>query len=162
MKAWNVSLLVALLLSAVSAAGQTVTGFMKVPNIPGDSVEDRHANEIRIFSVTQQFDAAVKNMNPCLVTLTKPLDKAGPLLFVAAVTGQNLGQVKIDLVASGESAETFYQILLTNARVVGIVSSPQQLVENVTMVGDSISLAFKPQSQSGGSLPAVEGSATCK
>ena len=162
MKPWRALLISALLLfPAVNATAQTVNGYMKVPNIPGDSTAQGHENDIRVLSVTQAFDLSVRTSSPCSVTLTKPLDMAGPLLFVAAVTGQNLGEVKIDLDAStGDGAANIYQIVLTNTRVLAIISTPQQLTENLTMKGDSISLAFKPQTGDG--APTVVGNATCR
>ena len=162
MKKWIALLIVLpLLFFAGVSVAQTVTGFMKVPSIPGDSNSEGHENEIRLFAVTQHFDASVRTTNPCVVTIAKPLDKAGPLLFVAAVTGQNLGSVKIDLVVSGaEATNTFYTIFLTNTRVVAITSTPHSLVENLTMMGDSITLTFEPRTGPTGSK--VVGTASCR
>jgi type VI secretion system Hcp family effector len=144
------------------AIAQTVTGFMKVPNIPGESKVKGYENQIAVFSVTEKFDGAAKNVNPCSIDVTKGLDKAGPLLFIAAVTGQNLGQVQIDIVSLGDTIRTLYRLVLSDTHVVAITSTPEQLTENLTVQGDSITLTYFPVDTSGAALPPVSGTANCK
>lgn len=82
------------------------------------------------------------------VRITKPVDKASPLLANALINNENLTSVRIDFwrLKSNGAEEQFYTVELVNARVTSISqhhgSTPELLAtptqETVTLVYDTI------------------------
>lgn len=156
------ALAVAFLLTAtvVSAATQT---FMLVPGIPGGSNNAGHAQWIDVLSVSQTW-ATSRKRTSCDVQIVKPLDIAGPKLWLAAVTGQIFPEVRIDAVTSGESPFTFYEIRLTNAIVSSIVTAAANggsFNENLTLTATGATLTFYPQRPDGSLGTPVTASVPC-
>ena len=149
------------LVCAQTASAQVET-FMLVPNIEGESTVQGYEKWIVVTSLTQTFDSAVKNQNPCTVAVTKPFDKAGPLLWTAAVTGQVFNEVRIDIQKSGEKQAKFYELIVTNARVTSISSQPSALSETLTLVGTSAKLSYFQQKPDGTAGGTVSSTVTCK
>lgn len=146
------------------AQSQTQT-FMLVNGgaIAGDSTVDGYKNWIDIYSVTHALAPAGKTLNACAIDVGKGIDSAGPRLWAAALGTPNLNSVQIDIRKSGgDQPFKFYEILLTNARITSILSTPDQLLERLTLTGDSVTVKFFPQSDTGAPLPAVSTTVTCK
>jgi len=83
----------------VFAANNT---FMLVPGIPGESVDEHHANWIDVVGVTQTLIQGERpSVGPqCSIEVRKHLDISGPLLWFAAVAVQPVDHIQADLVAS--------------------------------------------------------------
>jgi type VI protein secretion system component Hcp len=147
---------------APAAAQQLTDTFMLVPNTPGDSTDVDHRSWINVISVTQSFDGAAKSTSTCGAAVTKGFDVAGPPLWLAAVTGQRFGEIRIDVVRPGIERVRFYELRIANARITAINSTPSSLSESLQIVGDSATLSYYPQSPTGGSLPPVTATVTCR
>jgi type VI secretion system (T6SS) effector Hcp len=95
---------------------------------------------------TRLFDASAKNANVCSLAVIKSLDRAGPRLWAADVTGQPFNQIQVDIVTQTDRPTKLYEILLINARVTGIKTSVSfgERLEDLTIVAESISLKFFP------------------
>jgi type VI secretion system Hcp family effector len=139
----------------------TNDAFMLVPGIPGESFDDEHARWIEVLSLAQGFSDLAKDSNVCDVAIQKRLDKSGPLLFAAAVTGQIFSNIQIDI-ARPNTGQRYYEIVLTNARVSSLQSSPQSLTEHLTLIAESIRLSYFPQKADGSLDTPVTAVANCK
>jgi type VI secretion system Hcp family effector len=152
---------VGLLAGQVASAQTANDAFLLVPGIPGESLDERHARWIEVLSLSQGFSDFPKESNVCDVAIQKRLDKSGPLLFAAAVTGQIFPHVQIDLVKPS-TGQRYYEILLTNARLSSLQSSPQFLTESLTLIAESITLSYFPQRADGSPDVPVTAVANCK
>jgi type VI secretion system secreted protein Hcp len=150
------------LVAAPRAAAQSTSAFMLVPGIPGDSTNDRHKDWIDVSSVTQNFVAGAKNTGACTVNVTKALDRSGPLIWGAAVTGQIFTEIRIDIIRTGGEQQRVYDVTLTNAVVTAITSKPTDLNEQVTLSGSAATLRFYPQNPDGSVGAPVTSSVSCK
>lgn len=150
-----------LLLGAAHAQAQS-SAYMNVPGVDGDSTSDRYKDWIELMSVAQSFTGQ-KGSNACAVHVTKPLDRSGPKLWAAAVTGQVFPEVRIEIVhATAENQQRFYELILGNAVVSSISSTPSALVEQLAMTGTTATLRYYPQSPSGELMAPVSSTITCK
>ena len=151
----------ALFVCPARAAAQADT-FLFIAGIPGDSTDEAHKDWINVFSVAQDFDVAVK-ASACGAAIAKGYDKAGPLLWLAAVTGQRLGEVRIEVIqAGGDTRQKFYDLRISNARILAISSTPSSLSESLQIAGDSATLTYYSQSIGGGTVAAPPATVTCK
>jgi type VI secretion system Hcp family effector len=157
-----VLVVLACLASATSSAAADTLTFLVIPGIPGESVVRGYENAIDLYSVTQSFTAGAKAGTACTVTFTKGIDRSGPLLWAAAVTGQILPDVRLDIVRAGDLPVRFYTLVLTNATVVSITSNPSALAENVTLSGATATMTYYPQKADGTAGTPVSSTATCK
>jgi type VI secretion system secreted protein Hcp len=135
--------------------------FMLVPGVPGEALDNQHREWIELQSVSQGFEDLPRGGTPCDLLIQKQLDKSGPLLFAAAITGQIFPQIQIDMVRPG-TRDRYYEIVLTNARVSRISSSPQFLNESLSLIAETIRLSYFPQRPDGSLDPPIVATASCK
>lgn len=145
---------------AHSAAAQTTLAFMSVPNIPGDSTVLHYENQIELFSVTQSFTPTIK-ASACSVAVTKGFDRSGPALWAAAVTGQSLGEVKIQILKAGGDMQRFYTLTLTNAFVSSITSTPSSFTESLSLTASAATLSYYPQNPDGSLGAPISSTVSC-
>jgi type VI secretion system Hcp family effector len=135
---------------------------MLIASIPGNSVDEAHHGWIDVFSLTQSFDASVKS-SACGAAISKGFDKAGPPLWLAAVTGQRLGDVRIEVIRPGERRTKFYELKILNARISAINSEPSILAESLQLVGDGATLTYYENDPvTGNSVATPPANITCK
>ena len=135
---------------ADNAAAQTQTQtYMLIVGIPGESTDDRHKDWIEVLSLSQNTTADKSDNGACSVSLAKSLDRSGPLLWAAAVSGTNVGDVRIEITRGGEDRQRFYELTLTNAFVTSLSATPNSLLEQLTLAGDSARLRYFPQKADG-------------
>jgi type VI secretion system Hcp family effector len=150
------------LFSASPAFAQADT-FMLVPGILGDSIDKQHKDWIDVFSITQTFDPGSKNINPCLVEVGKFIDRAGPKLWLAAVTGQRFNSITIEFQKpGGDLPFKFYELKLNNAVVNSITSTPDALMERLTLIAQTLELTFITQKLDGTPGGAVKAVVDCR
>jgi type VI protein secretion system component Hcp len=145
-------------LGTQNAAAQPQT-YLYVPGIPGDSAVVGRANWIDVFSVAQGFGGT--SPSACTVAVAKGLDRSGPPLWAAAVTGQTFTEIIIDITRAGEKPLRFYELKLTNARVTAISSVPSDLAEHVTISGTAAKLTYWPQNPDGTLGGAISATLDC-
>ncbi len=128
-------------IGAPSAWAQADT-FMFVPGIPGGSIDDRHEDWIDVMSITQTLDSNGKRRSSCEIQASKRLDIAGPLLWVAAVTGQVFPEVRVEVLRPGDKPFLIYELKLGNARVSTIATSINtgDLAETFSLVAETATL----------------------
>ena len=102
------------------------------------------------------------NSSQCTLEIIKGLDISGPLLWVAAVTGEQLRDVNIHVSTRGERPVIFYRIRLREARITNISTVGNGgFVERVTLRAQSVELEFVTQQADGSSGPTRSSSFTC-
>ena len=143
-----------------SAAAQTTDTYMLVPGIKGESTHVVYKDWIEVFSLSQSFTGN-KNSTACTVNIAKPLDRSGPPLWTAAVSGETFNEVRIDILRAGELAQKFYELTLTNARIVAINSSPAERIESLTISGNTATLKYFRQKADGSLDLPIEATVNC-
>lgn len=126
---------------------------MLVPGIPGESNDHPHENWIKLISVTQTLQQDRRNPQ-CSVEVTKGLDRSGPPLWLAAVTGQVFREIQIDFaeVTDDRGVRLQYQIKLLNATITNISTSESSgsgIFERVTLGAGSVELLYYLQNPDG-------------
>jgi type VI secretion system secreted protein Hcp len=115
----------AILLAAAPATVAAFDAFLKIDDIPGESIDDAHRQWIDLLSfntgIAGPASTAATRLTP--LRLVKRLDKASPLLARACATGKPLGQVKLELVRSLPRRTRFYQITLDQVLVTRLETS---------------------------------------
>ncbi|CAH8285699.1 type VI secretion system secreted protein Hcp [Mariniflexile fucanivorans] len=98
-----------------------VTGYLKIPDISGESKSSRFKDEIEIFGLASLIEQtsgnslgtgrirAKANMTP--ISLVKNIDAATPYLMLANMQGKVFREVIITLVKSENNAQTPYLII---------------------------------------------------
>ncbi len=111
-----------------SYAQASVETFMLIPGIQGEATESRHKDWINVVSLRQSLDQVLANPNAgqsskqrptCEIEIVKFLDKSGPPLWAAAVTGQVFQEVRIEVITARD-LQKIYELKLTNVRVKSI------------------------------------------
>ena len=89
-------------LSATSASA-AVDMFLKVPTIPGESLDDRHANEIDVLSWSWGLTGSPRT-GACVgdINLVKHIDSASSGLMIALTVGKDLGEVVLTARKAGK------------------------------------------------------------
>ena len=160
------SVLTSILSVAAAATAAAQSAYLFVPTIPGEATADGYRNWIEIYSMSQSANDE-KASGGCTVYVTKALDKAGPPLWAATVTGQNLGELKINLVqSSGQESRLVYDLVLANARVTSISTSASagggSPAESLSITGVSATLSYHPYDGQGQPVTPVRSTITCK
>ena len=140
--------------------------FLKIPGISGNASSlVQHLGEIEVVSIRQTYSAyaPATARRPCSLVVVKPLDKSGPKLWVAAVTGQVFSQIEVAVVnENAANPFTAYKITLTNARVVGMTTEGEQaFLETVTFEGASAILDITQQTATGQPTGSLTSTVTC-
>jgi len=152
----------AILLSAAAASAQINT-FMLVPGIPGGSLDARHVGWIDVASLEQSL-ATLRKGSACQIGVQKPLDVAGPKLWLAAVTGQVFNEVRIEVFRSAADPVKVFEVRLQNAIVASISDSSggATLAESVAWTAQSITLSVFPQNPDGTTGTPVTATVPCQ
>src|SRR5262245_38806011 len=156
------ALVVAFLAVGFSDAYAQFQTFMFVPGIPGDSQDPQHPNWIEIESLQQGASSPTKKTVVCSdVTVTKVLDRSGPLFWAAAAMGQTFTQIHIEIV---NPQGVIYDIRLNNARVTSVGQSSANFLpsEVVAFAFQSLILQFNQQLPSGVIVPGTPQTITCQ
>jgi type VI protein secretion system component Hcp len=145
--------------TAASAQNQT---FMLVPGIPGGSTDAGHVGWIDVSSLRQAWDKAAKKQNSCEIEVVKGLDIAGPRLWAAAVMGQVFGEIRIEVMRTGEEPRKEYELRLSNAHITSILTAGGlTFAETVTLTATGLTLFFYPQNPDGSQGAPVTTSIAC-
>jgi type VI protein secretion system component Hcp len=155
----------ALILSAARAtpAFADVNAFLLVPGVPGGSTDARHVGWIDVLSVRQTLTPTKKG-SACQVEIVKPLDIAGPRLWLAAVTGQTFAEVRIEVVKAAADPFKVYEIRLANAIVSSISTAAgpgDVLRESLVWEAPSATLTFFTQNPDGSPGASVTSTIVC-
>lgn len=134
--------------------------FLKLTGIDGESTKDKHDKEIDILSwqfTAQQpvsaggMGAATGKVRMSDITITKPVDKASPSLFLYCCNGANIGEgVITGQKATGDQA-IFYKVTLNNVTITAISNTSASneneldtILETVTMNATKMKMEYSP------------------
>jgi type VI secretion system secreted protein Hcp len=138
--------------------------FLKIDGIEGESLDDKHKNEIQLlsfsFGATQAGSAGIgggSGVGKVQVhdfQFSKHFDKASPKLFEAVATGKHTPKVTLVCRKAGGTQQeylkwTFSEVLVSSVQISG---SGSELLptENVSMNFSKIEVEYKPQDEKGG------------
>lgn len=156
--------------SFCSVSVASLTGFLKIPDIPGESRYQDHEDEIEIhaidWSIMREPPSAgsgrtISSAEFSPLKLEKRIDKATPLLMAALASGQVFDVVEISIdKPANESITPFVHIELRNVLVVrSSVSddfSKSYLEEELSLSYEQIIFSYTPISDQGRPLDPVE------
>jgi type VI secretion system secreted protein Hcp len=125
----SILLLATILISFAPA--RAVDMFLKLTDIPGESVNNDHKDEIEIFSyafglsnaTTVASGAGAAKPKFADITITKRIDKSSPLLMLNSAKGQPVTQAILTLERTGVKSSKFMVITLDNVLVSSISST---------------------------------------
>jgi type VI secretion system secreted protein Hcp len=148
--------------------------FLKLTDIPGESLDARHKDEIAVFSwdwgvsqnVVQSGSGGGGGVagsaagRPMLRNLrfTHALDAASPLLMLACVSGKHLKDAVLTVARSGAAQECVV-LRLSGAMVTSVDTAVNEekggLFETVTLAFEKIALDYMPKTAVGAPGAAV-------
>jgi type VI secretion system secreted protein Hcp len=106
--------------------------FLKIEEIPGESTDDKHKDQIEILSfnwgVRQQRSGSSSSAGSLSAeradfqefAVVKPVDKASPLLFLACASGQHLKGATVQLCRAGGDKEPYMEYKLSDVMVTSV------------------------------------------
>lgn len=164
-RALRLAAVAALFLSYPAAAA--FDAFLKLDGVPGESVDDKHRNEINVASWSFATAARGGNGRTCLsdITLEKHLDKASPLILGAAVSGAHFPTAVITTrqnTGAAAAGRDFLVITLKDVVITSISSAETTgadatlPVEQITLEFSSLTFSYTPVAVDGSVLPAVQ------
>ena len=126
-------------LSAPSASA-AVDMFLKVPNIPGESLDDRHANEIDVLSWSWGLTGQ-KTAGACVgdIKVVKFIDAASSGFMIALTVGQNLGEVVLTARKAGKGQQEFLIVKMQDVTVSAVTTA---LATDTAIPTENVSLSF--------------------
>ncbi len=148
------------------ATGMTsaVDFFLKIDGVEGESLDDKHKNEIQLlsfsFGATQAGTSGIGGgagsgkVQLHDFQVTKHFDKASPKLFEACATGKHTPKVVLTCRKAGGTQQeylkyTFSEVLISSISQSGSGSEVLP-TENVSMNFSKIEIEYKPQDEKGG------------
>src|SRR5688572_9727431 len=99
--------------------------FLKLDQIPGESTDSQHPNEIEVLSAAigvlqpqlQKFaggGASASKTEVSPIAISKFVDKSSPVLFINCATGKRIPTAVLTAQRSGEPPVDYYTITLTD------------------------------------------------
>jgi len=158
-----------LLLSAFSALIATQANaqspsnyFLKIEGIPGESFDESHRGEIDVLAVAlgvlqpqlQRFagggaSASKTEISP--ITITKPVDKSSPLLFLNCATGKHLPTATITARKNGDTPYDYFTIVLSDVLISSLSQTASEggITEAVSLSFSKLTLTYVTQNPDG-------------
>lgn len=136
-----------------------IDGFVKIPDIPGDSQREGHEDEIEIHSVTFGMETPYERGGSVrrgrvsfdMVVVSKYYDRSSPSLKGALAAGRHLSEVVLSVrrTIEGESSD-YLVVTLVDASIVRYDLAPAQdrddvLVEQVGLAYRSVRFVYDGQ-----------------
>lgn len=141
--------------------------FIKIQDIDGESLDDKHKNWIDVLSWSWGMENPGRaagdggrggggRVNIQDVSFSHPLDKSSPDLMLYCCTGKHIEEATLTLrKAGGEQREDYYIITMEKVLVtsvsVGGVAGEEEPKENVTLNFAKVKVKYVEQDAKGGS-----------
>ncbi len=135
--------------------------FAKIGDIKGESLDDKHKDEIEILT----WSWGVTNATPPAaggggavgkasfhdLSFTHNIDKASPLLMQRCVTGQHLKDATITHRKAGKGQQEYLVVKMNDVTITGVThgDSAGAHVETVTLAFAKVDLEYRPQKADG-------------
>ena len=132
--------------------------FAKIGDIKGESVDDKHKDEIEVLS----FSWGLANAAPAQggagrpsfhdITFAHGIDKASPSLLRACATGEHIKDATITHRKPGKGQQDYLVIKLSDVIITSVALSDPSggpSAENVSLAFAKVDLAYSPQKPDG-------------
>lgn len=137
--------------------------FAKIGDIKGESLDDKHKDEIEVLSFSwgvanaQVISAGAGGAGAGKatfqdLTIVHPLDKASPSLLKACASGTHIKDAIITHRKAGKGQQEYLIVKLNDVIVTGVThggSAGQAISENVTLAFAKVDLEYKSQKPDG-------------
>jgi type VI secretion system secreted protein Hcp len=136
--------------------------FAKLGDIKGESIDDKHKDEIEILSWSWGVENAGPDPAAARPAARKPsfsglsfmhrLDRASPLLLKACATGQHLKDATITRRKSGKDQQEFLVIKMNDVIITSVQNSDSEggdAVESVSLAFAKVDVEYRPQKADG-------------
>lgn len=144
--------------------------FIKIGDIKGESVDDKHKDEIDVLAwswgMSQSGSAHVGGgagsgkVNVQNLSVTKYVDKASPNLMMACCNGKHYGEATLTVRKAGEKPVEYIIIkmsdLLISSVSTGGSGGEDRLTENVALNFAKVKVEYTPQKKDGSADAKVE------
>ena len=136
--------------------------FAKIGDIKGESLDDKHKDEIEVLSfswgvanagvVSAGGGAGAGKATFQDISIVHHIDKSSPLLLKACATGTHIKDAMITHRKAGKGQHEYLTVKLTDVLVTGVThggDGGQPLSENVRLAFAKVDLEYKPQKADG-------------
>ena len=138
--------------------------FLKIEGIKGESVDDKHKDEIEVLSwswgATNSGSAAAGGntstgkVNVQDLSITKRFDKSSPQLFLRCATGQHISTATLSVRKAGKrDQEDYLKITMTDVMVssyqTGVASGGDAPADSVSFNFAKVEIRYRPQTPDG-------------
>lgn len=142
---------------------RTTDAFIKIDGIDGESMDDKHKNEIEVLD----FSAAVLNASSTATgggsgagvsqhedfVITKHVDKASPKLFAACSSGEHIKKAVMSVRKAGKEQKDYLIVTLSDVLISGIqhtgALASASPTEEISFNYGKIEHEYKPQTSDG-------------
>jgi len=134
--------------------GRTVVDyFLKIDGIAGESQDSRHKGEIEVESFSWGETTGASRVNIQDFHIVKQIDKASPLLMLAAASGQHFKSAVLTAQRPGQQPQellTFNlaDLMVSSYQVAGSAEQPLP-VDQVSFSFGRIEITYRPQRSDG-------------
>ena len=132
--------------------------FLKLGDIQGESVDNKHKGEIEVLSFSQSFvntlaigtgGGGAGKVECGAITMMKSIDSSSPLLLKGVATGQHFPQATITFrTAGGKNAEEYYVITMKDIFITELSqtdsSDPNKIFEKLVINARSFDFKYTP------------------
>jgi len=136
--------------------------FAKLGDIKGESIDDKHKDEIEVLS----FSWGVTNAGPVIsgggggvgkatfqdLAIVHNIDKASPLLMKACATGTHLKEATITHRKAGRAHQEFLIVKMNDVIITSVIhggTSDQPVSESVSLAFAKVDLQYKAEKRDG-------------
>lgn len=157
-KCLSMLFLACLSLAGAATASASSNMFLKIDGIKGESVDDRHKDEIDVMSWSWGVgprDEGKAGKRGCVqdLTLTKLVDRSSPPLVGAAALGSQIPRAVLTVRSLGGQPQEFLVLDLSQVYVTSvqqaISAGNNQFYEQVTLKAGTIVMTYRPQNPDG-------------
>jgi type VI secretion system secreted protein Hcp len=154
----------------VLQTGPTVKAYLTMAEIEGGVTERDHANSIEVLDFNWGVLNAVPRAGAQMVAgnrpefqdlvITKPLDKASPILALAAAEGRTIQEAELVFYAQASDDEPTGTVRLTRVRIRSVESgtgSSAGLMETVSLAFSRVEWTYNATDERGGTARIVAG-----
>ena len=152
------------------SAAAAVDAFLKIDGIQGESLDEKHRNEIVVESwsfgaTSRSSESGASASRPCMsdISFVKLVDKASPLLLAAAVTGTHIGSAVLSVRKAGQGQQDYLVITMKEVLVSSVSQQQSSFGDGSVVPAEALSLNFASmtfsyigQDDAGRALPAVQ------
>ena len=138
--------------------------FLKIDGIKGESVDDKHKDEIDVLSWSWGMSqsgaahmgggAGAGKVNVQDLSFTKHIDVSSPDLYLACCNGKHLKEAKLVVRKAGESPLEYLVITMTDVIIssatLGGSGGEDRLTENVSLNFGKVKVDYAAQDNKGG------------